>query len=93
MADKGRDRGRGGGAANHGENWQHQWRELATTIDAAAATVDAANGFLLRPGAVSFPPPPYGYIPGLLPPPWGFGGPYPPYSQQFTPHPNQWVNP
>jgi hypothetical protein len=40
-----------------------------------------------------FPPQAYGFMPGgMAPPPWGFGGPFPPYPPpQFAAQSNQWI--
>jgi hypothetical protein len=49
-------------------------------------------GFDFNQNQGSYPfPPPFVYMPPNIPP-WGFGGPFPPYPPPgFVPQPNQWI--
>jgi hypothetical protein len=78
MADRGR--GRGCGNSGRGDRQQQQDQQFQPEFNQMQA-------FPYPPQA------PYGFMPGDMPPPW-FGGPLPPYPQQyFGMQPNQWVNP
>jgi hypothetical protein len=93
MADRGRggrNRGRGSGGGR-GDNWNRQFNNNQFQ----QGTQQQQQPFQQNQGPYpQFPPQPYGFAPGGMPPPWAFQGPYPQFNpQQYGFQSNQWIAP
>ncbi|KAM0839855.1 hypothetical protein ACQ4PT_060046 [Festuca glaucescens] len=95
MADRGRggrNRGRGTGGGR-GDNWNRQQQNQQFQQNPQQQQQQFQD-FQHNQNGFPFPPQPYGFVPGGMPPPWAFQGAYP----QFPPHQfgfqsNQWIAP
>ncbi|KAM0902358.1 hypothetical protein ACQ4PT_019389 [Festuca glaucescens] len=95
MADRGRggrNRGRGPGGGR-GDNWNRQQQNQQFQQNPQQQQQQLQD-FQQNQCGFPFPPQPYGFVPGGMPPPWAFQGAYPQFPpQQFGFQSNQWIAP